>query len=149
MVVHRRDEGATVPVLLRCRNKGMLCSVPRVCRHTPCRSQFFLTVCMGLDCQKCLGLHPRGDRATSNLGSWQPRLQASIGSDPYLRPFNLTKLIKGDLLALEQCHLKTSFPPLFLAKSQLNKAVRAPPTWRRPVGDGANLTRTYFSGIAS
>ena len=27
------------------------------------------------------------------------------------------------------------------ASNQLNKAVRALPTWRWPVGDGANLTR--------
>src|SRR3954451_10203945 len=28
-------------------------------------------------------------------------------------------------------------PPCFLAKSQLNSAVRAPPMWRKPVGEGA------------
>src|SRR4051812_12008249 len=32
-------------------------------------------------------------------------------------------------------------PPKWRAKSQLNSAVRAPPTWRYPVGEGANRTR--------
>src|SRR5262245_13662462 len=32
-------------------------------------------------------------------------------------------------------------PPSFRAKSQLKRAVRAPPTWRYPVGDGAKRTR--------
>lgn len=30
------------------------------------------------------------------------------------------------------------------AKSQLNKAVRAPPMWRKPVGDGANLVTIFM-----
>src|SRR5689334_11525770 len=34
-------------------------------------------------------------------------------------------------------------PPLWRAKSQLNSAVRAPPTWRNPVGLGAKRTRTF------
>src|SRR5215467_7813009 len=33
-------------------------------------------------------------------------------------------------------------PPWRRAKSQLNSAVRAPPTWRCPVGLGAKRTRT-------
>jgi len=32
-------------------------------------------------------------------------------------------------------------PPVCRAKSQLKSAVRAPPTWRYPVGDGAKRTR--------
>src|SRR5690349_9738954 len=32
-------------------------------------------------------------------------------------------------------------PPVCLANSQLNNAVRAPPTWRYPVGEGAKRTR--------
>ena len=36
---------------------------------------------------------------------------------------------------------RRNWPPYFLTKSQLNKAVRAPPTWRKPVGEGANLSR--------
>src|SRR5947209_9635112 len=32
-------------------------------------------------------------------------------------------------------------PPLWRAKSQLNRAVRAPPTCRKPVGEGAKRTR--------
>ena len=32
-------------------------------------------------------------------------------------------------------------PPWWRAKSQLNSAVRTPPTWRNPVGAGANRTR--------
>src|SRR5687767_8106284 len=32
-------------------------------------------------------------------------------------------------------------PPVLRAHSQLNSAVRTPPIWRYPVGDGANLTR--------
>ena len=41
-----------------------------------------------------------------------------------------------------------SFPPLFLAYSQLKRAVRAPPTWRLPVGEGANLTRISLDDVA-
>jgi hypothetical protein len=37
-----------------------------------------------------------------------------------------------------------NFPPVFLAKSQLNSAVLAPPTCKYPVGDGANLTLVSF-----
>ena len=37
---------------------------------------------------------------------------------------------------------KINVPPLARANSQLYNAVRAPPTWRYPVGDGANRTRT-------
>ncbi len=33
-------------------------------------------------------------------------------------------------------------PPMWCAKSQLKSAVRAPPMWRKPVGDGAKRTRT-------
>jgi hypothetical protein len=36
---------------------------------------------------------------------------------------------------------RTFVPPYRRANSQLNSAVRAPPTWRYPVGDGANRTR--------
>src|SRR6185295_4081688 len=38
--------------------------------------------------------------------------------------------------------LRMKAPPLRRAKSQLNRAVRAPPTWRNPVGLGAKRTRT-------
>src|SRR4051812_47359047 len=34
-------------------------------------------------------------------------------------------------------------PPILRAQSQLNSAVRAPPMWRYPVGDGANRTRGF------
>src|SRR5947208_2282584 len=34
-----------------------------------------------------------------------------------------------------------NWPPYFLTNSQLKSAVRAPPTCRKPVGDGANLSR--------
>src|SRR3954467_12023392 len=36
---------------------------------------------------------------------------------------------------------RMNVPPACLAKSQLKSAVRAPPTWRKPVGDGAKRTR--------
>src|SRR5512133_537351 len=36
---------------------------------------------------------------------------------------------------------RMNVPPLRRAHSQLNSAVRAPPMWRYPVGDGANRTR--------
>jgi hypothetical protein len=39
-------------------------------------------------------------------------------------------------------HRRMSLPPAFFAYSQLKRAVRAPPTCRLPVGDGANRTRT-------
>src|SRR3954447_19603392 len=35
----------------------------------------------------------------------------------------------------------TNLPPNRLAKAQLYNAVRAPPTWKKPVGDGANRNR--------
>ena len=40
----------------------------------------------------------------------------------------------------------TKVPPLWRASSQLKSAVRAPPTCRNPVGDGAKRTRTGRSG---
>ena len=43
---------------------------------------------------------------------------------------------------MRRVYLSTIFPPIFLAYSQLYRAVRAPPTCRLPVGEGANLTRT-------
>ena len=36
---------------------------------------------------------------------------------------------------------------MFLAYSQLNSAVLAPPTWSDPVGDGAKRTRTPPSAV--
>src|SRR5262249_16423164 len=39
-------------------------------------------------------------------------------------------------------------PPWWRAKSQLKSAVRAPPTWRWPVGLGAKRTRTASAVIA-
>ena len=36
---------------------------------------------------------------------------------------------------------KTNVPPRRLARAQLYKAVRAPPTWKKPVGDGAKRKR--------
>ena len=39
-------------------------------------------------------------------------------------------------------HLSTILPPVLLAYSQLKRAVRAPPTCRLPVGEGANRTLT-------
>ena len=38
-------------------------------------------------------------------------------------------------------------PPFCRAKSQLNRAVRALPTWRWPVGEGAKRTRTGEFGV--
>src|SRR5258708_25752205 len=35
-------------------------------------------------------------------------------------------------------------PPCLRAKSQLKSAVRAPPTWRKPVGDGAKRVLTLM-----
>ena len=37
-------------------------------------------------------------------------------------------------------------PLLFMANSQLNRAVRALPIWMRPVGDGAKRTVTVMGG---
>src|SRR6187431_2412840 len=36
---------------------------------------------------------------------------------------------------------RINVPPYRRANNQLNNAVRAPPTWRYPVGDGAKRTR--------
>jgi len=38
-------------------------------------------------------------------------------------------------------------PPCRRAKNQLNSAVRAPPTCKYPVGEGANRTRTALEGV--
>jgi hypothetical protein len=38
-------------------------------------------------------------------------------------------------------------PPRLRAKNQLNSAVRAPPTCKYPVGEGANRTRTSPEGV--
>ena len=38
----------------------------------------------------------------------------------------------------------TMVPPLWRAKSQLKMKVRALPTWRKPVGEGAKRTRRAF-----
>ena len=43
----------------------------------------------------------------------------------------------------------TSLPPTCLAKSQLKSAVRAPPTCRLPVGDGAKRTRTSRPSVSA
>ena len=37
-------------------------------------------------------------------------------------------------------------PPVWRAKSQLNRTVRAPPTCRKPVGDGAKRVRAVAGG---
>ena len=50
--------------------------------------------------------------------------------------------------SVRQAHLRIILPCIFLAYSQLYSAVRAPPTWRLPVGDGANLTLTCRGGIS-
>src|SRR6266478_1234118 len=42
---------------------------------------------------------------------------------------------------------RINVPPVWRAYSQLNKAVRAPPMWRKPVGLGANRTRTFIVGL--
>ncbi len=42
----------------------------------------------------------------------------------------------------------TKAPPWRRANSQLKSAVRAPPTCRKPVGDGANRTRIGSVAIA-
>src|SRR5271157_764007 len=45
---------------------------------------------------------------------------------------------------------RTSVPPQCRSNSQLNSAVRAPPTWRYPVGEGAKRRRTSgldFAGV--
>src|SRR5688572_30401546 len=42
--------------------------------------------------------------------------------------------------------LRMKTPLCFLARSQLNNAVLAPPTCRNPVGEGANLKRTCCCG---
>src|SRR5262249_32252903 len=40
---------------------------------------------------------------------------------------------------------RTNVPPLRRAWSQLKIAVRAPPTWRNPVGEGAKRTQTLIA----
>src|SRR5712691_3107283 len=45
--------------------------------------------------------------------------------------------------------LRMKVPPLLLANSQLNRAVRAPPTCRKPVGEGAKRTRTPAGAAGS
>jgi hypothetical protein len=40
-------------------------------------------------------------------------------------------------------------PPLWRAYSQLKMKVRALPTWRKPVGDGAKRTRGFESDVDS
>src|SRR5436190_9319179 len=37
----------------------------------------------------------------------------------------------------------TNAPPVFFAHSQLKSAVRTPPMWRYPVGEGAKRTRGF------
>src|SRR3546814_3856600 len=41
-----------------------------------------------------------------------------------------------------------NLPPWWRANSQLNSAVRAPPIWRKPVGDGAKRVTTPVSDLA-
>src|SRR3954469_1571199 len=41
--------------------------------------------------------------------------------------------------------LSRNLPPWWRANSQLNKAVRAPPMWRNPVGEGAKRVTTGLS----
>src|SRR5687767_14588018 len=43
---------------------------------------------------------------------------------------------------------RMNFPPVWCAYSQLNRAVRAPPMCKKPVGLGANRTRTLMALIS-
>ena len=42
---------------------------------------------------------------------------------------------------------RMKMPPWWRANAQENSAVRAPPMWRKPVGDGAKRVRTVGSGM--
>src|SRR3954465_11998945 len=62
-----------------------------------------------------------------------------------LMPSRITRVWASVLRSRSVSSIRsTKVPPVLRAKSQLKSAVRAPPTWRYPVGDGANLTRTIL-----
>jgi len=53
-------------------------------------------------------------------------------------PFKIAAVASSVLRARSVSSTRSlKVPPIFLAKYQLNKAVRAPPIWRYPVGEGA------------
>ena len=96
-------------------------------------------------------LHPNSSPSTSDQQEWTaPTLcrwklvQRSENEIGTLREASQVMLSK-DLVLLASSVSSTrtiNWPPVFFAKSQLKSAVLAPPTWRVPVGLGANLTRT-------
>src|SRR3954468_24436910 len=57
-------------------------------------------------------------------------------------PSKMARVLSSVLRALSVSSMRRrNWPPNFRAYSQLNSAVRAPPTWRYPVGDGAKRRR--------
>jgi hypothetical protein len=59
----------------------------------------------------------------------------------------MARSLSSVLRALSVSSMRSrNVPPVWRAYSQLKRAVRAPPTWRYPVGDGANRTRGGASG---
>mgnify|MGYP001807202628 CR=1 FL=1 len=60
---------------------------------------------------------------------------------PHLAPWG----VKVDALRAQRAYRRMNLPPILRAYSQLKRAVRAPPTCRLPVGEGAKRTRTYNS----
>src|SRR5207247_11157212 len=61
------------------------------------------------------------------------------------RPLRITSTASCVLRAASVSSMrKMNVPPVWRAYSQLNSAVRAPPMCKKPVGLGANRTRTFI-----
>src|SRR6266850_2092052 len=90
-------------------------------------------------------------RSLSAISWWRPmrapwKIGCSSQSSPsHLRPSRITWVCSSVERALSVSSMRSrKVPPLFRAYSQLKSAVRAPPTWRYPVGEGAKRTRTVM-----
>eukprot|EP00955_Chlamydomonas_euryale_P109981 365971-Chlamydomonas_euryale.AAC.3 len=71
-----------------------------------------------------------------------PSLSLTVPRPSFPRALSIDQASLRTLANPPSTHLRMNFPPFFFAYSQLKSAVRAPPTCRFPVGDGAKRTRT-------
>src|SRR6185295_686391 len=65
----------------------------------------------------------------------------------HVRPSKIARVLSSVLRARSVSSIRSrNWPPNLRAYSQLKSAVRAPPTWRYPVGDGAKRRRGAVVG---
>src|SRR3989338_816141 len=96
---------------------------------------FPLSSCHLAPGSNCLSVYAVGPSSQSSPSQESPRRMAPTDSSE-------------DLTSSVSSILKINVPPWLRAKSQLKRAVRAPPMWRNPVGEGAKGTRTFDMGLS-